>query len=432
MDETPVSAVTLQILNGLIEAQAQLRDAAEKRWAFAREALFNLARLVAADWLEEKQQKKGGLEVVRIEELSRVVFERVTALRTAYAHPDAEQLRKLLTRNDALRQELEKLTASSNGGQSALEKASQENARLRVQLESFSTQLALTTTRTPVAAPGSPAAQPLVPSWYQEWTASEGFEKQSFVIRLMGETGLSLRPEILKALTQKYEASRTSGACVRAFTHLVELEFILTTETEGGLPGRPPQTVRLSRLGESAYLLLTGKPPVQAKLDASQPARPTEAHSLLIQTAGQYLAADGYEIFPTGEPEGSLRVRKHGQELQIEVESEVGQGEWAVRELKWQTACDAGQGHLYVFCATTRLQKDLAQEIQRALASQGRLERASLYLTNLEGLDQQQRHPDGSLWLVQKRPARVGTNSSGLDTNSPGVDTKEFVPTPPG
>ena len=51
MDGTPVSPVTLQVLNGLIESQTKLRDAAEKRWSFAREALFNLARLVAADWL---------------------------------------------------------------------------------------------------------------------------------------------------------------------------------------------------------------------------------------------------------------------------------------------------------------------------------------------------------------------------------------------
>ena len=65
MDDTPlkpVSQVTMQVLNGLIESQTKLRDAAEKRWSFARESLFNLARLVAADWLEERKHKKGGLE----------------------------------------------------------------------------------------------------------------------------------------------------------------------------------------------------------------------------------------------------------------------------------------------------------------------------------------------------------------------------------
>ena len=55
----PVSPVTLQMLNSLIDTQTRLRDAAEARWSFAREALFNLARLVASDWLEESQQQKG-------------------------------------------------------------------------------------------------------------------------------------------------------------------------------------------------------------------------------------------------------------------------------------------------------------------------------------------------------------------------------------
>ena len=107
MDDAPVSAVTLQVLNGLIDTQMKLRDASEKRWLFAREALFNLARLVATDWLEERQQKKGGLDVVRIEELSRLVFERVAALHSAYVQPDAEQMRKLLKRIDDLHKDVE-------------------------------------------------------------------------------------------------------------------------------------------------------------------------------------------------------------------------------------------------------------------------------------------------------------------------------------
>ena len=431
MDDAPVSAVTLQVLNGLIDSQTKLRDAAEKRWSFAREALFNLARLVATDWLEEMQQQKGGLEIVRIEDLSRVVFERVAALHSAYVHPDAEQMRKLLKRIDAMHQDVENLTLLASGYQSEVEKANLEVTRLRIQVENNKPKAIPMVASAPVAA-SRPISQQepvqLTPNWFQEWTKIEGFEKQSFVIRLMGETGLSLRPEIMKVLTNKYEAARTSGACVRAFTHLIEMEFILTAETEGGLKGRPPQTVRLSRLGESAYLLLSGKQPVQAEFDEIRAAHSTDAHTLLILKAAKILETEGYEILAKGEmaftlPDGrttspDILVRKNGQELHIEVERDTGKGDLEARERKWQNACDAGLGSLYVFCETERQQKDISQEIKRALASQGRLERTSLYLTNLDALGKNQRHPDGSLWVSQKKPSPADTKQPIKDTKS--------------
>ena len=417
MDGDKVNPVTLQVLNGLIESQTTLRDAAEKRWSFAREALFNLARLVAADWLEERQQQKGGLELVRIEELNQVVFERVAALHSAYVHPDAEQLRKAQTRITELGGQLEQSSLLCNGLQRERDQALQEISHLKIQAENNKPKATQAAASAPVAAPRLVStSEPALPSpnWYQEWTTSEGFEKQAFIIRLMGETGLSLRPEIMKALTDKYEAARTSGACVRAFTHLVELEFILTAETEGGLKGRPPQTVRLSRLGESAYILLTGKQPAQAEFDEIRSAHGTDAHTLLILKAAKILETEGYEILGKGEmvftlPDGrttspDILVRKNGKELHIEVERDTGKGDPGARERKWQNAFDAGQGYLYVFCETEALQKRLSQEIKHALASEARLERASLYMTNLDAIGKNQRHPDGSLWVSQKKP----------------------------
>jgi hypothetical protein len=59
---------------------------------------------------------------------------------------------------------------------------------------------------------------------------------------------------------------------------------------------------------------------------------------------------------------------------------------------------------LYVFSETESLQKRLAQEIKHALASEARLERANLYMTNLDAIAANQRHPDGSIWVSQKKP----------------------------
>ncbi|MCX6067957.1 MAG: hypothetical protein NT121_19745 [Chloroflexi bacterium] len=427
---SPVSPVTMQVLNGLIDAQTKLRDAAEKRWSVAREALFNLARLVAADWLEERLQQKGGLEVVRIEELSQVVFERVSTLRSAHIHPNAEQVRNVLARIDALHQEVEKFTLLANGYKSELDNANLEIAHLKTQAEDKKGKPAVkvieAVVRKVTPAPSRDVIPPEpvdpefqasspAPAWFQKWAASEGFEKQSFVIRLMGDTGLSVRPEIMKALTTKYDAARTSGACVRAFNYLVDNLFIITGETDGGLPGHPPQTVRLGPLGETAYQLMTGKRSVKATFDEIRSAHGTDAHTLLILKVGSILEAEDYEIISMGEmeftlPDGRItspdilaKSKRNGKEIHVEVERNTGKGDPAARERKWQSAFDAGQGFLYVFCESEKIQKNISQEINHALASEARLERANIFMNNLDSIAANQRHPDGSIWVSQKR-----------------------------
>ena len=433
MDDTtlrPVSPVTMQVLNGLIESQTKLRDAAEKRWSFARESLFNLARLVAADWLEERQHKKGGLEVVRIEELSQVVFDRVATLYSAHIQPDAEQMRKALARIDALHQDVEKFTLLANGYKGELNNANLEITRLKTQAEDKKSKPAVKVIDAVVrnvaptpsrdVIPPEPVASQFqasspAPAWFQKWEASDGFEKQSFVIRLMGDTGISVRPEIMKALTANYDAARTSGACVRAFNYLVDNLFIITGETDGGLPGHPPQTVRLGPLGETAYQLMTGKRSVKATFDEIRSAHGTDAHTLLILKVGSILEAEDYEIISMGEMEFTLpdgrttspdilaKSKRNGKEIHVEVERNTGKGDPAARERKWQSAFDATEGFLYVFCESEKIQKTISQEINHALASEARLEHANIFMSNLDSIAADQRHPDGSIWVSQKR-----------------------------
>ena len=434
MDDTPlrpVSPVTMQVLNGLIESQTKLRDAAEKRWSFARESLFNLARLVAADWLEERQHKKGGLEVVRIEELSQVVFDRVAALYSAHIHPDAEQTRKALARIDALHQDVEKFSLLANGYKGELDNANLEITRLKIQAEDKKSKPAVKVIEAVVRNVAPAASREVIPpepvdpefqasspapAWFQKWEASEAYERQSFIIRLIGDTGLSLEPDIMKALSEKYNISRRSGAAGRAFDRMVEAEFIIIAETAGGLKGRPPHTVRLGKLGESAYLLMTGKQPAKNQFDEIRSAHGTDAHTLLIMKAASILEVEGYEIISMGEmefklPDGRVtspdilvRSLKSGREIHVEVERNTGKGDPQARERKWQNAFDAGQDSLYVFCETESIQKNISQEIKHALASEARLERASIFMTNLDAISANQRHPDGSIWVSQKRP----------------------------
>ncbi len=430
MDDAPVSAVTLQVLNGLIDTQMKLRDASEKRWLFAREALFNLARLVATDWLEERQQQKGGLDVVRIEELSRLVFERVAALHAAHIHSDAQQMQKALARIDELHKEVKKFTLLSSGFKRELDEANLEITRLRTQADTKKIKPASTENNAsaPNAAsvlqvssvqipePAIPETQPnpAAPIWFREWISGAGFERQSFIIRLIGDTGIALRPEIVKLFTEKFSTGENSGAFNYVAVRLSEMGLISAADTEGGLKGRPAKTISLTNLGESAYLLLSGKQPVKSDFDDIRPAHSTDAHAILILKACSMLEANGYGIISKSKitlklPDGRITSpdilavsQTNRKEIHIEVERDTGKGDLDARERKWQNAFDAGPDCLYVVCENISLQKRLAQEIFRALASEERLQRADIYMTNLDVLKTGQRHPDGSIWVSQK------------------------------
>ena len=415
----------MQVLNGLIESQTKLRDAAEKRWSFARESLFNLARLVAADWLEERQHKKGGLEVVRIEELSQVVFDRVAALYSAHIQPDAEQMRKAFARIEVLHQDVEKFTLLANGYKGELDNANLEITRLKTQAEIKKSKPASTESSSAISKSASAAqpqsdptpegqAAPIVPIWFREWTLSTGFERQSFVVHLIGDTGISLRPEILKLFTEKFSTDETSGAFSYVVTRLVEMGFINAADTAGGLKGRPAKTIWLTNLGESVYVLLSGKQPLKSEFEDIRPAHSTDAHAVLILKACSMLEANGYEILSKGKitlnlPDGRVTYpdilavsQTTRKEIYIEVERDAGKGDTDARERKWQNAFDSGPDCLFVIGENGSLQKRLIQEIFHALASEARLERADLYMTNLDVLKTGQRHPDGSIWVFQK------------------------------
>lgn len=99
-----------------------------------------------------------------------------------------------------------------------------------------------------------------------------------------------------------------------------------------------------------------------------------------------------------------ILARKNGREIHVEVERDVNKGDTDARARKWQNAFEAGEGWLYVFCETEEVQKKLIQEINRALASESRLQRANTLMTNLEVIKAGKRHADGSIWVSQKHP----------------------------
>lgn len=411
----PVSPVTLQMLNSLIDTQTRLRDAAEARWSFAREAFFNLARLVAAEWLETRQQNKGGLESIRLEELSQVVYQRVSTLQSVSALPDAEQLRKTTERNDELSRHLgdleeqlrqaRKLGQELEASQKQIENLLAENERLKTQNEKYKN----------ISSPQSSDAPFPMPSWFTEWVASKGFEKQSFALKFIGSTGTFLRQDLLEAIANHYHIDFDSNPPKEALEGIEERGFITFSEKETGNRGRPPFAASMTVLGEIAFIFLTRELPRESNFDAIRPFHSTDAHTFLVLKTVKILEAEGYEIISKGEiniplhdnhlSSPDILARKDGQEIKVEVERDVNKGNSPSREQKWQNAYEAGCGKIYVFCETPEIQKKLIQEINHALAAESRLQRASIFIANVDDVEAGRRHKDGSIWISQKIPA---------------------------
>jgi len=415
----PVSQVTLQMLNSLIDTQTRLRDAAEARWAAAREALFNLARLVASEWLEQKQHEKGGLEAIRIEELTQMVYQQVSILQAVALVPVSDQLKNASSQNEKLNREVENLAAQVEQGEklkSELEVVRQKFEKILTENDRLKNQVEKLQTNQPVV--GNDTVFP-APSWFKEWAGCGGFEKQSYMLKLIGGTGTSFRQDILKNSAAHFGIEDANSKSLRdALESLISRGFITLTDIYTGERGRPAMTANLTALGEAAFVFLTRELPRIGDFEAMRPHHSTDEHTVLVIQAVKILEAAGYEIVSKGEinillennrlSSPDILARKDGREIFIEVERDVNKGNRAAREQKWQNAFDAGQGNIYVFCETPQLQKRLVQEINHALASESRLARANTFMTNLEDLQAGQRHLDGSIWLSQKRPTKPG------------------------
>jgi len=213
-----------------------------------------------------------------------------------------------------------------------------------------------------------------------------------------------------------YKIEFDSNPLKEALNGLVERGFIVFSEKDTGERGRPPKAAGITALGEAAFIFLTRELPRISNFDEIRPFHSSDEHTFLVLKAVKILEADGYEIIAKGEiniplagnhiSSPDLLVKKNGKEIKVEVEREVNKGNNPARERKWQNAYEAGNGKIYVFCETPSLQKQLVQEINHALAAESRLERASIFMTNIEDIEAGRRHNDGSIWISQKLAAK--------------------------
>ncbi len=252
------------------------------------------------------------------------------------------------------------------------------------------------------------------------WQASKVFEKSSTAILVMGETGMALRPSIIKVMAKRLSLSEANKNLDEALNWLMtpeeEADPILIEEVDG-IPkegsssgGNPPDVLHLTEHGKVAYQALTGQVPKENEYDRMILRHSSPEHTILNIQAAEILVEEGYQLrgqaqeiqLANGEtliPDIIASDPKNGEVIFIEVERDVNKDQMS-RKQKWMKLFEASNGNLYVFCDNLKCQRAIQGEINVAL---GELAYNS-FLTNLHGLRNEKRsEKDGSIWLSQLR-----------------------------
>ena len=168
--------------------------------------------------------------------------------------------------------------------------------------------------------------------------------------------------------------------------------------------------LHLTRNGQVAYQVLTGKIPKENEFDILIRHHSSPEHTILNIQAGEILVDEGYRIqgraqaisLSNGEtyiPDIIAVDPKTGEVIFVEVERDVSK-EQISRKIKWMKFYEASNGNLYVFCDNLNCQRAIQGEINLALSGLN----YNSFLTNLHGLRNGKRAgKDGSIWFSQRR-----------------------------
>ncbi|HQJ32437.1 MAG TPA: hypothetical protein PLO13_03695, partial [Anaerolineaceae bacterium] len=259
-----------------------------------------------------------------------------------------------------------------------------------------------------------------VPDWVKTWQSTKNFEKTSAVILVMGEMGIALRPSIIKQMANRLSLSVANKNLDEALNWLMAPEGnelpILVEQISGVVEqgsssgGNQPAVLHLTREGQVAYQVLTGKIPKENEFDTLIRHHSSPEHTILNIQAGEILVEEGYRIqgraqainLSNGEtyiPDIVAVDPKTGEVIFVEVERDVSKDQIS-RKMKWMKFYEASNGNLYVFCDNLNCQRAIQGEINLALSGLN----YSSFLTNLHGLRNGKRATkDGSIWFSQRK-----------------------------
>ena len=401
-----ISPLTQSIFSNLLDTQTRLRDEAERNRVQANKYLLDIAGQVASDWLAEKQNKGLDLNQISIEVLIAVIRERISILirkeNRIGDNPEVASPQRLLNFDEKYR------IAESKIKQLEDEKNVLERTIKQLRIER----------KSPTDAASNPADDhPLdvsnLPPFFQTWQKEPVYDRQSFTLRFMGETGLARSPELKEKIESQFGMGKGSTAAVDVLKDLSSMGFINHFNPKGdGLKGRPPGIVELTPLGEIVYWLLTGKKSVPNEYSVKK-IHKTDGHTRLNLIASDWLKQAGYEVIEHGpliQLEGGhifnpdMKAQKDGRVIFIEVERDSRKGNQDP-EVKWKTFFHYTGGLIYCFCENERAQKELIKNINSALGTL--VANARISICNLSKINSVFLKEKGDIWTSVREKGEI-------------------------
>jgi hypothetical protein len=415
--------ISRDIIGQSEEHEQKMQTNAQKLWENAHKQLVALLRFLDQDYDESCEKATRPLESFSDDDLAYLIHVRLRAMQgnaSITKIPDEAieiklSLKELSQKYAGLEQTLlatQEMNKKLQAEKSALE--AHLSALRQVQKDVVSQNI-----QSPKLVTDNPGTLTTIPDWIKTWRESKAFEKTSTAILVMGEMGIALRPTIIKVLAKRLSLSAANKNLDEALNWLMTTEDkscpilieqigdVLEQGSSSG--GNQPAVLHLTRDGQVAYQVLTGKIPKENEFDILIRHHSSPEHTILNIQAGEILVDEGYRIqgraqsinLSNGEtyiPDITAVDSKTGEVIFVEVERDVSKDQIS-RKTKWMKFYEASNGNLYVFCDNLNCQRAIQGEINLALSGLN----YNSFLTNLHGLRNGKRAgKDGSIWFSQR------------------------------
>ena len=416
--------ISRDIIGQSEEHEQKMQTNAQKLWENAHKQLVALLRFLDQDYDESCEKATRPLESFSDDDLAYLIHVRLRAMQgnaSITKIPDEAieiklSLKELSQKYAGLEQTLlatQEMNKKLQAEKSALE--AHLSALRQVQKDVVSQNI-----QSPKLVTDNPGTLTTIPDWIKTWRESKAFEKTSTAILVMGEMGIALRPTIIKVLAKRLSLSAANKNLDEALNWLMTTEDkscpilieqigdVLEQGSSSG--GNQPAVLHLTRDGQVAYQVLTGKIPKENEFDILIRHHSSPEHTILNIQAGEILVDEGYRIqgraqsinLSNGEtyiPDIVAVDPKSGEVIFVEVERDVSKDQIS-RKTKWMKFYEASNGNLYVFCDNLNCQRAIQGEINLALSGLN----YNSFLTNLHGLRNGKRAgKDDSIWFSQRR-----------------------------
>lgn len=397
------------------EHSARMQDL-QHSYAIAHSGLVSFLTLLDPGYIDE--WIKGGKTLAQLDD--RLVQMRVTDLLKqlreksfASASETNTELQKRILEIQNQNYILQDALAKAKQRIEALE---QENHGLQAQnsVKQQVEQLVQKEQRTSDETAVSPVMQGMAePPWMAEWRQRTTFERDSTLLTVIGETGVSRRPKVIQLAAVRMGVKPDNSAIADAIHRIKKrglIERLELFEKRGSETGGVlPYLYRLTEQGRQAYWLLSGKNALECEFDVLMKRHKSPEHTLLNMKVREFLEDHQvYQILleaatlvlPDGhkfEPDITARDVSTGKLIYIEVEREANK-DTQTRIQKWQNFYTASHGNIRVICDKPGFMRKLASEINFALSGQ----QFSTYISNIEEMEEVLASK-GHIWVMERR-----------------------------